>query len=309
MLAMVYDNRFHALGSARQKSKGAEGAKAGFQRIVETIRAALKDAKIAPSQLAGIGIAVPGPVNPAKGVVVEMPNLGWHNFRLREMLSGVFRCRVSVLNDVDAGTYGEYRFGAGKGGHCVLGVFPGTGIGGGCVYKGDLLQGATRSCMEIGHIRIQPDGPRCGCGGRGCLEALASRLAISAAASAAAYRGSAPTLLKETGTSLKDVRSGALATSIKAGDTAIVALVHDASRWLGIAIGSVVNLLNPDIVVLGGGLVTALPNVFLKGVREACDETVMKSFRKTYKIAVATLGDEATCQGAAAWAMKAGVSG
>ena len=309
MLAMVYDGRFKALGCARQKSKGTEGARAGFQRIVETIRMALKEAKVSPSQLAGIGIAVPGPINPAKGLVIEMPNLGWHNFRLREMLRGVFKCHVSVLNDVDAGTYGEYRFGAGKGGHCVLGVFPGTGIGGGCVYKGDLLQGATRSCMEIGHIRVQPDGPRCGCGGRGCLEALASRLAISAAAAAAAYRGTAPALLKDTGTSVKDIRSGDLAAAIRDGDTTVLDLVRDAARWLGIAIGNVVNLINPDIVILGGGLTTALPNIFLKGVRESCEESVMNPFRKTFKVVVATLGDEAACQGAAAWAMKSVVSG
>jgi glucokinase len=270
--------------------------------MLETLGGALAEAQIAPSGLSGIGVAVPGPVNPRKGTVIEMPNLGWNNLALGDVLTRELQCPAHILNDVDAGIYGEYRFGAGKEGRCVLGVFPGTGIGGGCVYEGSLLQGGQRTCMEIGHIRVQPNGPRCGCGGRGCLEAVASRLAISQAVAAAAYRGDAPTILREAGTNLREIRSGVLADAVKAGDKAVVAILNDAARWLGIGVAACVNLLNPDIIVLGGGLVEALPDLYLKGVRASTEEHAMRSFEGTYKIVTAELGDDASAQGAAAWA-------
>lgn len=302
MLAVVYDDQFNDLGRERCKSKGFEGVKSGVGRMLDALRKALSDAGIAPGSLAGVGVAVPGPVNPRKGSVIEMPNLGWRNVPLGSVLSEALGCPVHILNDVDAGTYGEFRFGAGREGRCVLGVFPGTGIGGGCVYEGNLLQGAERTCLELGHIRVQPNGPFCGCGGRGCLEAVASRLAIAQAAAAAAYRGQAPALLAAAGTDLAKVRSGTLAKAIKDGDKAVEQIVQDAARWLGIGVAAVINLMNPDIVVLGGGLVEALPELYLKGVAAGARENEMRSFHDTYKIAVAKLGDDASVKGAAAWA-------
>jgi len=133
---------------------------------------------------------------------------------------------------------------------------------------------------------------------------LSSRIAISAAAAAAAYRGQAPVLLKAAGTNLKDIRSGVLASSIRGGDEAVIRIVNDAARWLGIAAGNIINLVNPDVIVLGGGLVTAIPQPFLRGVREGAGQTAMRSFSKTYKIVIAELGDDATAQGAAGWAMR-----
>ena len=304
MLAAVYNDRFKVLGRARQKSKGMEGAKAGLDRVIETIRMALTDAKLTRPTISGIGIAVPGPVNSDEGTVIEMPNLGWRNMKLAEALRKVFRCPVSVLNDVDAGTYGEYRFGAGKDGRTVVGIFPGTGIGGGCVYRGEIFSGASRSCLEIGHIHVQPMGAVCGCGSWGCLETVASRLAISQAVAAAAYRGEAPFILKEAGTNIKDIRSGLLADAVAHGEKSVIRILEDAARWIGIGTATVINLLNPDIIVLGGGLVTAVPDIFLKGIRTEANSHCMKAFRNTAKIVIAELGDDATVHGAAAWAMR-----
>lgn len=303
MMAAVFDDRLTMVGRKRCKLKGGDGAKSGVARMLDTLREAMAEAQLADGALSGIGVAVPGPVNPRKGTVIEMPNLGWDNLALGDILAKELKCPAHILNDVDAGTYGEFRFGAGRNGRCVLGVFPGTGIGGGCVYEGNLLQGAQRTCMEIGHIRVQPNGPRCGCGGRGCLEAVASRLAISQAVAAAAYRGEAPTILREAGTSLREIRSGVLAAAVKAGDKAVVAILNDAARWLGIGVAAAINLLDPDIIVLGGGLVEALPDLFLKGVRASAEEHAMRSFQGTFKIVTAELGDDASTRGAAAWAL------
>lgn len=301
MLATVFDSDFRIVGRKRRKTKAQEGLDAGLARIRTTIEEALVEAGIKADQLAGIGVGCPGPLDLDRGVILDTPNLGWQNVPMKENLEAAFGCRAEIANDVDAGVYGEYKLGAGRGGRCVLGVFPGTGIGGGCVYEGKILRGKTCSVLEFGHMQVMPKGPRCGCGRKGCVEALASRLAISSAAAAAAYRGEAPNLLAEVGTDLGDIRSGTLARSIKAGDIVIEGIVKDAAKWLGVGIANVVNLLCPDIIVLGGGLVEALPDLVLTEVEKAARKRAMPAFKDLFKIVVAELGDDATASGAAAW--------
>ena len=300
MMATVYDGAFKALGSAKAKTPVNDGAKAVLARIRETILEALQEAKVAPRALAGIGVGCPGVLDLDEGVILEAPNLGWKRVPLRKLLAGWFHCRVVLANDVDAGTYGEYKFGAGQGARTLLGVFPGTGIGGGCVYAGKLLRGKTGSAMEIGHIPIREHGRLCGCGKRGCLEALAGRLAISAEVAQAAFRGEAPYVAANAGSDLKKLKSGVLAKAIKAGDLSVERIVRDAMRLMGRAIGGVINLLAPDVVVLGGGLVEALPRLALEEVRRGLKETAMATFAKQVKVAEAELGDDATTLGAAA---------
>lgn len=304
MLATVYDENFKPLGSKRRKTRGHEGVEAGLKRIAETIRDALEKANVPVEDLGGIGVGSPGPLDLDKGIILDTPNLGWKNAPLRKSLEEAFGCPAVIANDVDSGVYGEYRFGAGRGGYCVLGVFPGTGIGGGCVYNGKIIRGRTSSVMEFGHMQVIPDGPLCGCGRTGCVEAVASRLAISAAVAAAAYRGEAPYVLEHAGMDLAEMRSGILADAIKAGDSAVEAIVKNAVYWLGVAIGNTINLLGPDIVVLGGGLVEAMPEFFVKGVTKSAGARVMPSFEGTFKVVPAALGDDATALGAAGWARE-----
>lgn len=300
MMATVFDRQFNVVGTRRKKSKDGKGARAGVSRIAETIEEALQAAHVSHSRLGGIGVGCPGTLDLDRGVILQAPNLHWQNVPLKKILQKEFGCPVLIANDVDAGTYGEYRFGAGRGARCVLGVFPGTGIGGGLVYEGKLFRGRTGSCLEIGHIHMQPKGRLCGCGRRGCLETVASRLAIAAEASGAAYRGQAPHLLELAGTDVASIRSGALAASIKAGDRVVEAIVRHAGKDLGIAIASVVNLLAPDIVVLGGGLMEALPGIFLQEVRATVRKQAMKAYTKSLRIVAAQLEDDATVTGAAA---------
>lgn len=302
MMAVVFDPDFKPVGRARRKTKGQEGSKAGLERIAETIKMAIEEAKIGAADIAGIGVAVPGPLDLDKGVILEMPNLGWKDVHLKHHLQKSFECGVAVANDVDCGVYGEYRFGAAKGARCAVGIFPGTGIGGGCVYEGKLLRGRTNSCLEIGHCQVVPDGPRCGCGRRGCLEAVASRLAISSAIAAAVYRGEAPCMEKLAGSDVAGIRSSMIAEAIKGGDKVVEEIVRDAARWIGVGISIAVNLLAPDIVVLGGGLVEALPDIFLKESEKAARNSVMPSFRDLFKVVTAKLGDDACAFGAAALA-------
>jgi glucokinase len=302
MMAAAFSGEFRVLGRKRRKTKGSEGVKAGLERIVESIRDALEEGQIKPSQLSGIGVGCPGNIDLEKGTLIDSANLGWKNFPIQAALERTFGCPVVVLNDVDAGVYGEYRFGAAKNARCVIGVFPGTGIGGACVYDGKILRGKNMSCFEIGHIQVNPEGIPCGCGRIGCLETAASRLAISAAAAMAAYRGEAPHLLAAAGTDLANIRSGVLADAIRAGDTVIERIVDQAAKLIGWAVGDVVNLLLPDVVVLGGGLVEAMPDILVEGVEEAARQRAAPPFAKTFKVAAAKLGDDAVVRGAAAWA-------
>lgn len=304
MLAKVYDADFKELGSERKKTKGNQGAEAGLERICETIRDALKEAKREPDDLAGIGIGCPGPVDMKKGIVLDPPNLGWPEVNVRKHLEKEFGCPTAVLNDVDAGVYGEFRFGAAKKARTALGVFPGTGIGGGCIYDGAILHGAGISCVEIGHIPVLPDGPLCGCGQRGCLEAVASRLTVASIAARSVYRGEAPNLQKAVGTDLADIRSGALADAIKAGDTVIEDIIRHAAHHIGIALVGVIHVIAPDVIVLGGGLVEAMPDLYVSEVERAASNRVMPAFRDTFKVVVTKLGDDAGVLGAAAWVQK-----
>lgn len=302
MLSVIYDEDFNPLGRERKKTKGSEGSEAGLKRIRATIEEALKKAEVDVSRVAGIGIGCPGMLDLEKGILRNAPNLGWKDVHLRDALQDAFECEVVIGNDVDAGVYGEYRFGAGRNARCVAGIFPGTGIGGGCVYEGKILRGANITCMEIGHIPLQAEGPLDGCGREGTLESLASRLAIAAQAAQAAYRGQAPYLLGEVKTEIADIRSGVLARSVENGDEAVETIIRKAARHIGQATITLIHLIAPDVIILGGGLVEAMPDLFLKHVQGTVDKGVLPSFKSTYQVVVAKLGDDAGVQGAAAWA-------
>lgn len=304
MLAAVYDSNFELLGQKRKSTKGHEGLESGIERVCALIRRALEEADATEDRIAGIGFGAPGPLDLEDGVVLETPNLGWRNLPARELLEAEFNCPVVLVNDVDAGVYGEWRFGAANGSRRVIGLFPGTGIGGGCVSDGEIFRGPRHSCFEVGHMQVDPSGPVCGCGQRGCLEAVASRLAISAEAAKAAYRGQAPALMSDAGPNLMKIRSGALSGAIRAGDTVVEEIVRTAAEQLGRAAAGLVNLLNPDVILLGGGLVEALPELYADSVTRSLELTVMPSYRGTYRVAVVALGDFSAVKGAAAWASK-----
>jgi glucokinase len=304
MLAAAFDEGFEPLAKKRKRTKAQDGAAGGLKRMIGLIEETLAEAGIGGDGLAGIGVGCPGPLDLDRGIILETPNLGWKKTRVRAELEKAFGCPVVIANDVDAGVYGEYRLGAARGARCVVGVFPGTGVGGGAVYNGGIIRGAKGSCMEIGHIQVVRDGPLCGCGRRGCLEAVAGRLAIAAAAAIAAYRGEAPHLLAKAGTDVSSIRSRALCESIAAGDTAVENIVREAARTIGWAMAGVVNLLAPDVVLLGGGLVEDMPKLFQEEVSAAVNARVMPSYEGSFEVVVAELAGDATITGAAAWAQQ-----
>jgi len=301
MLAVVYDDAFNVLGKKRRRTRDKGTAKVSISRLTETIQMALDDADASVKQLAGIGAGCPGPVDMQRGVILEAPNLGWKDMPLQSDLSKTFQCPVAICNDVDAGVFGEYTAGAATGHRCVLGVFPGTGVGGGMVYEGRIFRGAATSCMEVGFLQMATEGPAAGLGPVGTLEALGSRLMISGEAARAVYRGKAPALAEEAGCDLMEIRSGVLARSIAAGDTEVEKIVRRAARQIGRGIGSLVNVLAPDIVVIGGGLVEAMPELYIEETTAGAKRNTLPSMWNKFEIRTSELGDYATTTGAAAW--------
>jgi glucokinase len=302
MMAVVYDAKMKVLARERKRTKANEGSEAGLTRITRTISEAVAQAGLTLDDIGVVGVGAPGQLDLDKGAIINSPNLGWKNVPLAKGMGSALGCPVHVLNDVDAGVYGEYAAGAAKGARRVAGIFPGTGIGGGYVYEGTLLRGGSRSCMEVGHLPLASDGGLCGCGRRGCLETVASRLAIAGAAAAAAFRGEAPYLQKITGCDVEKIRAGVLADSIREGDKAVERIVKKAAQWIGKGVAVMVNLFAPDVVLLGGGLVEAMPELYLKEVDGAAKTSVMPAYEGTYRLVIAALGDDAVAAGAAAWA-------
>lgn len=300
MLAVIFDSRLKEVGRRRRKTRSSEGEPVSLDRIAETIMQALESAQVQPGAIAGIGAGVPGPLDLQKGMVLEAPNLGWKNVAFREFLAKRFGCPAVICNDVDAGVFGEYSAGAGQGYRGVLGVFPGTGIGGGFVYEGRIFRGSRSSCMEVGYLQMSADGPPAGAGPPGTLEGMASRLAISAEAAKAVFRGQAPHLRDLTGTDLSSIRSSALAKSIERGDKVIEQIVRRAAELVGQGIGSLINVLAPDAVILGGGLVEAMPKLYLEGVESGIRRNVLPSLADCARVRVSELGDLAAAVGAAA---------
>jgi glucokinase len=297
IISAVLDSKHNVLTRNKRKTEAQEGAEAVFQRIVDCIEASVRKAGVSLSTMKGIGVASPGPLNSEKGVILDTPNLGFCNFPLAKRLAKELGVPVRLENDVNAGVYGEFLKGAARGYRHVVGIFPGTGIGGGLVLNGRLFKGAEGNAGEIGHMIIQTDGPLCGCGRYGCVEALASRTALAKDAAALAGSGSLVKSQGEASTDLKSYKSGTLSKAIARGEKEIEKAVLRSARFLGVAMANCVNLLNPEVIVLGGGLVEKLGDMYVHAAEESMKEHAMPNLVGNVKVLVAALGDEAALVG------------
>ena len=305
VLICLFNRACKVLATIKTKTGIERGEKYFIDTLAKSIHGVMDEAEVQFEHLVGIGVGSPGIIDIKLGTVISSPNIPFlKNYPLREKLRKLFRVPIWVENDVNAGLYGEYQFGAGRGHRDIVGVFPGTGIGGALILQGKLYRGAFGAAGEIGHMIVDPRGPLCGCGNRGCLEAFAGRLAISSEAALLALRQQAPKLFKLTGADLSQIKSGTLRKAIKAGDRVIKKLVCTKAKLIGMVMANIANLLNPELFVLGGGLVEAMPEIFLKQTREAIKNYAMKPVSKQVKIAVARLGDFAIVKGASKMALE-----
>ena len=305
ILSAVIDAEGNILGTAKVPTKADAGTSAVIDRIADSIQKAVDKSGVDNTSIQAVGIGAPGPLDPETGIVIFAPNLGWRDVPLKTELEARVGIPTFVDNDVNIGTLGEHVFGAGKGVQNVVGIFVGTGIGGGIILQGELFHGASKTAGEIGHIIVKAGGPKCGCGTRGCLEAVASRTAMAKQFQKAILkRGKKSVIAKLTDGDLSTIRSGVLAKAIRSKDKLTLKIIKKATKYLGIGIGSIVNFLNPEMIVLGGGVVEALDDTFLDNIRAAAEKYALPNTLDGVQIVPAKLGDNSGILGAAALARQ-----
>ncbi|MFP4380354.1 MAG: ROK family protein [Candidatus Sumerlaeia bacterium] len=307
ILAGVLDSTGKILAEKKTRTYGDRGANEVIQRIIKAVNASIKSSGVAREDITALGIGSPGPLNSDTGVVETMPNLpGWENVPLKTVLEQHLGVRVFIENDVNVGTYGEYRLGAGVGFRSAVGIFLGTGIGGGLIIDKQLYRGFNRVAGEIGHMVIKAeDGPKCNCGRVGCYEALAGRLSIVKRIQELAEKSGRESLAMQLAEGEpSNVRSSILARAWNAGDEAVVQALKELSYYTGIAIANVMNFLNPEIFILGGGIMEALGKDLLPLIQDTAHKEAFATASRNVPIRSAMLGDYAGLIGAAFLAME-----
>lgn len=296
--AVVFDGT-GVVAEAKRKTPTQGGPLA----VVDAMAGVVSDLG-AVGDLAGIGVGAPGVIDPDDGSVRQAPNLpGWMEpFAVAEALSSALGGVPVVLdNDVNVGTLAEHRLGAGRGADNLLGVFVGTGIGAGVVIDGQLRRGPTGAAGEIGHMIVRRGGRRCGCGGRGHLEAYAGRAAMERRARDQERKGR-DTVLVELAPGRR-MTSGVFVKALAAKDALAIELIDDAVGALGVAIASAVSLLDVPLVVVGGGLADRMGPEFVQRVDQACRADVFPR-NPDLRIVPAALGDSGGSIGAALMAAE-----
>ena len=291
------------LGMRTLPTEPHRGAKFVVDRMVGMIQAAIKDAgreaALADEAIIGVGVGSPGPLDRRTGTVLETPNLGWRNFPLRDLVANATGLDAVLDNDANAATLGEWWMGAGRGVSTLVGLTLGTGIGGGIVIDGCVYHGASDVAGEIGHMTIDSTGRKCNCGNYGCLEAYASGPAIAARAVEGLEAGQPSVLPEMVDGNLDQITAETVYEAIVAGDQYATEVMHETAKFLGTGVANLINVLNPEMVVVSGGVTRAGDHLF--GPLRA--EVRRRAFREAFEhcqIVSSELGDMAGVIGAAA---------
>jgi glucokinase len=283
-----------------QASKGPQKVVAG---ILSAIKDSLMKAALEVNELCGISIAAAGILDVKNGVVTSSPSLpGWHNIPLRDMVAEKLGMDVCLINDASAAALGEHRFGAGRGADNLVYLTVSTGIGGGIIISGKLYVGADGCAGEIGHMVIEADGPRCNCGNFGCLEVMASGTAIANDAKRRIGQGETSLISEFSGGGLDSITAEVVASAAKQGDSLACEVVDKAAYYLGVGLANIVNIFNPEVVVIGGG-VSKMGDILLKPARKVVKQRAFKLPVRTVRIVRSRLGDKAGTIGAAVYLM------
>lgn len=295
ILAGLFDDSFRLVARAKQATNYEEGGPAVFARIVAAVDEVLRTAQATPADVRGMGLAVPGQIVPRSTIVRYAPNLGWRDFDLAPLFPAHWTWPVVVENDVRMGTYGEWKHGAAKGANHVFGVFAGTGVGGGLILDGKLFHGFNGHAGEIGHIVIgwKKGVTLEGVAGRRNLMNRARKLVEDSPREARrGWKGVDPATFK----------SSQIAEHFARGEPVVTQLVDQAARAIAAGVGTVVNLLSPEVVVIGGGVTKALGPAFPERIWELAQRYALPRATENVRCVMAALGDDAGITGAAAYA-------
>ena len=298
ILTLIVDRDLRVAGRDERPTEAAMGPEGVVARIAESIRAAAEG-----RALAGAGVSTAGPSMPDKGIVTASPNLpGWDGFPLARRVAEETGLRAWIENDANCAALAEHRLGAGRGADHVVLVAAGTGIGGGLILNGRLYRGASGGAGEVGHMRLVDDGPLCGCGRHGCLEALASGAALARVGGEIAVRepgGIVARLAREEG---QAPSARTIAAAVAAGDTSAVGAVHDAAIYLGAGLTNIANVFNPEVIAVAGSL-RKLRGYLSVAIGVVEREAYRQAWRDV-RIVETELGDEGAALGAALIAIE-----
>jgi glucokinase len=305
ILSGIFKSTTECIGTAKLSTKAQRGPDKVIERIARCVQDAVDEADLTLKQVVGVGIGAPGAVDFSSGTVIFAPNLeGWKDIPLKKELEKQLGVPVFVENDCNVAMLGVYVAELKATPRHVIGIFVGTGIGGGLVINGELFSGYTHTAGEVGHMVLELNGPKCGCGNKGCFEALASRTAIFQQIKAGVKEGQKTLLTDMLGADLSDLRSGDLRKAIRRGDKFVDRVVETAAEYIGIATANLVNVINPEVVVLGGGVIEALQDEMMSVIVETAQDYAMPGTMKGVEIVASRLGDSAGITGGAVLARR-----
>ena len=288
-------------------TEAQRGAKFVVDRIVHMVKEAIQEVADANGgtreNFAGIGIGSPGPLDRSTGTIINTPNLGWRNFPLRDLISNEVGLPAALDNDANCATYGEWWLGAGRNVDNLIGFTLGTGIGGGIVLNGEIFHGVSDSAGEIGHTTIDSTGRKCKCGNYGCLEAYASGPAIALRAVEGIEAGTESVLPDLVDGDLTRITAATVYEGAVLGDAYANEVMKETAKFLGTGIANVINLLNPEMVVIAGGVTRAGDHLFVP-LRAEVRRRAFRSAEEACQIVPAKLMGTAGVIGAVAMFKK-----
>jgi len=296
-------------GGIHRRAEDLTAGHEGHEAVMDRIEGAIRQVWSADGEVAAVGVAAPGPLDPWSGVVFEAPNIPcWEDYPLRDVIQERLGVPTVVGNDANAAALAEQRFGAGQGKQDLIYITVSTGVGGGIIVNGELLLGAHGLAGEVGHIIVEPDGPPCGCGSRGCLEALASGPSIARQARRRILAGESSRALELAQGDPNAITAKILNQAAQEGDRLAVDVFRQAGAYLGIALVSLLHLFDPSIVVIGGG-VSKAGDLLLQPACEVVRQRCMNDrYWRDTPIVPAALGDDVGLLGALALVLTSALS-
>jgi len=290
ILSVITQGDGRRLGEDRRSTSAEEGPEVVLERIGVSLETALAKAGLQRGDLAAVGICSPGPCDIDAGVICSAPNLpGWRDVPICRYLEERLGVPTRLENDATAAALGEHVYGAGRGCRHLIYITVSTGIGGGLIIDGRPYRGATGVAGELGHMTIDPDGPLCGCGNRGCLEAFASGTAIAARGEELIAQGGSALLARLT-QEQGELTAATVAQAAEQGDMACQGIIRWAGYYLGVGLASYVNIFNPEMIIIGGGL-AKVGDLLLGSARAEMAARAMPEALKAVQLKPAELGD------------------
>jgi glucokinase len=304
ILSAVVNDHGGIVARDHSVTPAALGQEAVIEAIIFSVHRVLDQAGLPLARLAAVGIGAPGPLNPETGILFTAPNLpGWHDVPLRDIIERKLGLKGYLVNDANAAAFGEFFFGAGRGSRNLVYITVSTGIGGGIIVDGKLYSGANGSAAELGHMTIDDDGPLCNCGNKGCWEVLASGTAMARNARDQIRAGRGSTILDLAGGDLEKVTARIIHTAALQGDALARELISRTAYYLGVGLGNIINIFNPEVIVIGGG-VSLMGEILLKPAWEIAGSRAYKDAFLAARFLPAALGRDSGVLGAAAMALQ-----